>query len=136
MDCIFCKIVDGSIPAYTIYEDEMFKVFLDISPAALGHALVIPKIHCIDFFDLPEKYASGILPAAQRAAAAIRESLGCAGINILQNNGETAGQTIFHYHMHIIPRYENDKLRVGWEPLSPTQSELSEAYGNIKDFLK
>ena len=131
MDCIFCKIIDGTIPSYTIYEDEMFKVFLDIAPAALGHALIVPKAHCTDIFQLPEKYVASILTVAQKVANALKESLGCDGFNILQNNGASAGQTVFHFHTHIIPRYENDGLKIGWNPLSPTQEELSKIYAKL-----
>ncbi|MCL1995801.1 MAG: HIT family protein [Defluviitaleaceae bacterium] len=132
MDCIFCKIVEGTIPSYTIYEDDLFKVFLDIAPGALGHALIIPKTHCTDVFDLPEKYAANIFGVAQKVTEILKTTLGCDGFNIIQNNDASAGQTVFHFHTHIIPRYKNDGLKIGWTPLSPTQEELIKTHKTIK----
>lgn len=132
MDCIFCGIIKGNVPSYTIYEDDMFNVFLDIYPAALGHALIVPKEHCVDIFDLPHQYASQMLPVAQKIANAMKDSLGCDGINILQNNGRAAGQAVFHYHMHLIPRYSNDNTKVGWVTISPSDDELKTTHKKLK----
>lgn len=113
-NCIFCKIAAGEIPSYTIYEDDDFKAFMDISPASKGHTILIPKVHADNFFELDETLASKLLPVAARIAKALKAELHCEGLNLLQNNGEIAGQTVFHFHMHIIPRYEVDKVVVKW----------------------
>lgn len=130
-DCIFCKIIEGSIPSYTIFENDLFKAFLDINPATFGHTLIVPKIHAIDIFDVPQEYAKEMFLLSQKIATQIKQSLGCDGINILQNNGSVAGQVVFHYHMHLIPRYKNDNVRVGWEPLKPTQEEFENTLSNL-----
>ncbi|MBS5933441.1 MAG: HIT domain-containing protein [Clostridiales bacterium] len=113
-NCIFCKIAAGEIPSYTIYEDDDFKAFMDISPASKGHTILIPKVHADNLFELDETLASKLLPVAARIAKALKAELHCEGLNLLQNNGEIAGQTVFHFHMHIIPRYEVDKVVVKW----------------------
>lgn len=109
-DCIFCKILKGDIPSFCIYENDDFKVILDRFPAAKGHVLILPKEHYKDLFELPESISKQIYPLAQKIASAIKETLGADGINIVQNNGEAAGQSVFHFHMHIIPRYDGDKV--------------------------
>lgn len=116
-DCIFCKIASGEIPSTTLYEDKDFRVIFDISPASKGHVLILPKEHSDNVFDLPEETASKIYVLAKKVAAAVKEALGCDGVNILQNNGEAAGQSVFHLHMHIIPRYQGDTdtVHVGWK---------------------
>ena len=105
-NCIFCKIANGEIPSTTLYEDEEFRVILDLGPASKGHALILPKNHFEDVCALDEKTAAKILPLAARVGSAMKKALGCAGFNLVQNNGEAAGQTVFHFHMHVIPRYE------------------------------
>lgn len=113
-DCIFCKLANGIIPTNMIYEDDTFAVIMDASPVSRGHALIIPKEHAADIYELPEDTAAKLMPLAKKLAANAKEKLGCDGLNILQNNGEAAGQSVFHLHMHIIPRYadaaNNDKL--------------------------
>ena len=106
-NCIFCKIANGVIPSTTLYEDEQFRVILDLGPASRGHALILPKLHFADVCDLDEEIAAKVLPLGAKIGAAMKKSLGCSGFNLVQNNGESAGQTVFHFHMHIIPRYEN-----------------------------
>ena len=125
-DCIFCKIANGGIPSATIYEDRYFRVILDISPANMGHALILPKEHSRDLFELPEETAAGAIKLAKRMAGKMKETLSCDGFQLVQNNGEAAGQTVFHFHMHLIPRYRDDGQRIGWEPGSPSQDELKE----------
>lgn len=115
-NCIFCKIANGEIPAATLYEDQYFRVILDLGPASKGHALILPKEHAANLFDLPEVYAREALPVAQKIGKRLFEGLGCDGLNVLQNNGLCAGQTVFHFHMHLIPRYEEDTVDVGWTP--------------------
>lgn len=123
-DCIFCKIAAGEIPSKTLYEDEKFRVILDLGPATKGHALILPKRHAANLFDLPEETASEVMVLAKRMANTLREKLMCDGLNLVQNNGETAGQTVNHFHLHMIPRYEGDGQKIGWVPNKVTQEEL------------
>lgn len=125
-DCIFCKIAAGEIPSKTIYEDEKYRVILDLGPATRGHALILPKNHYANLFELPEEDAKEVICLAKKMANIMKDRLGCDGFNLVQNNGETAGQTVFHFHMHLIPRYENDGQEIGWKPGSPSQDELEE----------
>ena len=118
--CIFCKIANGDIPAATIYEDEQFRVILDLGPASKGHALILPKNHFADLLALDEETSAKVLALAAKIGAAMKKSLGCAGFNLVQNNGEAAGQTVFHFHMHVIPRYEGGPKMVSWEPGAPS----------------
>ena len=104
--CIFCKIANGEIPSATVYEDEDFRVILDLGPASEGHALILPKNHFKDVCELDAETSAKVLPLAAKIGAAMKQSLGCAGFNLVQNNGLAAGQTVFHFHMHVIPRYE------------------------------
>ncbi len=115
-NCIFCKIAAGEIPSATIYEDEDFRVILDIEPASKGHALILPKEHYANLYELPEELASKVLVVAKKVVTAMTEVLGCDGYNVLQNNGEAAGQTVFHFHMHLIPRYNKDQVNIKWKP--------------------
>lgn len=125
-DCIFCKIANGEIPSKTFYEDELFRVILDLNPATRGHALILPKDHASDIYDLPEETAAAVLVLAKKLAAVMRRKLGCDGLNLVQNNGEAAGQTVSHFHLHMIPRYVNDGQTLGWVPGKATQEELEE----------
>jgi len=130
-DCIFCKIVEGAIPSYTIYEDEDFKVILDAFPSGLGHTLIIPKAHTDNVFTIEPSKLGTIHQLAGKVAAAIKESCQADGVNILQNNGIAAGQTVFHYHIHIIPRFDDDGLRFGW----PTKQFSAEELNNIRELI-
>ncbi len=109
-NCIFCKIANGEIPSYTLYEDSDFRVILDINPVTTGHALIIPKEHYKNLYELDENIASKVLVVAKKLATAMTEELKCDGFNLLQNNEEIAGQTVFHFHMHLIPRYADDSF--------------------------
>lgn len=113
-NCIFCKIAKGEIPSATLYEDKDFRVILDVMPASKGHALILPKNHASNLYELEDSVAAKMLPLAKRVITKMTEILGCDGYNILQNNGECAGQTVFHYHMHLIPRYKGDDLVISW----------------------
>lgn len=124
--CIFCKLANGDIPTNTIYEDADFRVILDASPATRGHALILPKEHYVNLFELPEELAGKAIILAKKMAAVMKERFDCDGVNIVQNNGEAAGQTVFHFHMHIIPRYADDGQIIGWKPTSPSEEELTE----------
>jgi len=125
-DCIFCKIVNKQIPAHVLYEDELLLALMDAFPAAPGHVLIIPKAHAQDLHDLPEATAAAILPLAQRLAHKINETLQPDGINIIQNNGAAAGQVVFHYHMHLIPRKTGDNIIIKSKPLTVKTEELAE----------
>lgn len=114
-DCIFCKILAGEIPSTTVYEDEDFKAILDVSPAARGHVIILSKSHFENLLELPDEVASKVLPVAKKIALAVKKAYGCDGVNILQNNGEAAGQTVFHFHMHVIPRFNGDTVNIGWK---------------------
>lgn len=115
-NCIFCKIANGEIPSATLYEDEAFRVFMDLGPATKGHALIVPKDHYADLFELPEETAAAAMKLAKKVGTQIRDRLHADGMNIVQNNGATAGQTVAHFHLHMIPRYEGDGQAIHWEP--------------------
>jgi histidine triad (HIT) family protein len=115
-DCIFCKIANGEIPSNSIYEDEDFNVILDVAPASKGHALILPKVHFDNAYEMEEAYAAKVFPLASKLARAMKKALHCDGLNIVQNNEEAAGQTVFHFHMHLIPRYQGDEVDVSWKP--------------------
>jgi len=121
-NCIFCKIAGGEIPTTTLYEDEDFRVILDVAPATKGHALILPKKHYRNLHDLDQELAGKAMMLAQKIINKLKEALGCDGFNIVQNNEAVAGQTVFHFHIHLIPRYEGDAVRLGWKP-----GKLSEA---------
>ena len=108
-NCIFCKLANGDIPTNTIYEDADFRVILDASPAAKGHALILPKQHYANMFEIDDEVLAKAAKLAKKVITHEKEVLGCDGYNVLQNNGEAAGQTVFHFHMHLIPRYQNAK---------------------------
>lgn len=131
-NCIFCKIIGNEIPSATIYEDENFKVIMDISPAAKGHAIMIAKKHIPDIFELDIDTAKEAYVVASKVAKAMKDELHCDGINILQNNGEAAGQTVFHFHIHMVPRFINDSVIISWKPVKYGEGEakaLAEAIG-------
>ena len=123
-NCIFCKIANGEIPSRTIEENEMFRVVLDVGPATKGHALILPKEHYRNLMDLPEETAAEAIKMAKKLALKMKEKLHCDGVNIVQNNEEAAGQTVFHFHMHVIPRYKDDGQVIGWKPGSPSAEEM------------
>ena len=124
-DCIFCKLANGEIPTNAIYEDEDFKVILDAAPATKGHVLILPKEHYPDLFALDEAVAEKLFPLAKKIAARMKDVLGCDGLNVLQNNGEVAGQTVFHFHTHLVPRYADAKPILTWTHESFTEEETA-----------
>ena len=130
-NCIFCKIANGEIPSKAIYEDNDFKVILDLGPATKGHALILPKEHAANLFELPDETASKVLVLAKKLGAQMKENLKADGMNLVQNNGEVAGQTVHHFHLHLIPRYENDGQKILWNPGEMTQDELEEIKNTI-----
>jgi histidine triad (HIT) family protein len=115
-DCLFCKIVAGEIPATIVAEDERTVAFMDINPATRGHALVVPRAHAADVFAIDPADLQAVALAAQRLARGARERLGADGVNLLNSNGAAAWQTVFHFHLHVIPRYAGDPLRLPWVP--------------------
>lgn len=124
--CIFCKIASGEIPSETVYEDEDFRVILDLGPASRGHALILPKGHRKDLTELSEPMCGKAFFLAGRLGRAMMKELGCAGFNVVQNNGAAAGQTVFHFHIHVIPRYEGGPEMVSWKPGETDSAEQRE----------
>lgn len=124
-DCIFCKIITGELPGQIIDEDERTVAFMDISPATRGHALVVPRRHARDLLEIePDELAATTL-AAQRLARRIHERLGADGVNLLNSCGRAAWQTVFHFHLHVIPRYVDDPLRLPWVPAQGDAEEIA-----------
>ena len=124
-DCIFCKIANGEIPSATVYEDSICRVILDVNPATQGHALIIPKVHFDNIYSMDAETAAKIFTIATEVAQAQKAELNPDGLNILQNNGEAAGQTVFHFHMHLVPRYIKDNVTMTWIPGKADTEELS-----------
>ena len=135
-DCIFCKIAAGDIPSKTLYEDESFRVILDISPASKGHAIILPKNHAANLYELSDEDAANIFVVAKKVATVMKDVLACDGLNVLQNNGEAAGQSVFHLHVHLIPRYENDAVNIKWNPGTPDEAFLTEFAQKVSSALK
>jgi len=130
--CIFCRIVRGQAPVSTIYEDETTMVFLDIRPLNMGHTLVIPKAHYVDIFDIPEKNLSQVHIVTKQIAAAVKKATNADGISIIQQNGKAAGQDIFHFHIHVVPRFLNQKLPPFHELKEVERSKLDLVAEKIK----
>ena len=131
-DCIFCKIANGEIPAATLYEDDDFRVILDLGPASKGHALILPKAHAANIYELPDETAGKAMILAKKMAGKLTDALNCDGFNIVQNNGEIAGQTVNHFHLHLIPRYEGDGLNLNWPQQEISAEQLEEIRQSIK----
>lgn len=134
-NCIFCRIADGDIPSTTVYEDDSFTVIMDLSPATRGHALIIPKDHMDDIFEMDEKTAGKLFKLAVRIAKAMKKALKCDGLNIVQNNGAIAGQTVRHFHLHLIPRYEGDGQSILWTPGEASDEERERAAQDIREAM-
>ncbi|HUA12846.1 MAG TPA: HIT family protein [Solirubrobacteraceae bacterium] len=126
-DCIFCRIVAGELPATIVDEDERTIAFMDIAPASRGHALVIPRRHSRDLRDVDAEDLSATAAAAQRLATRMGERLGAEGVNLLNSCGAAAWQTVFHFHIHVIPRYAGDPLRLPWTPGAGDEQEIAQA---------
>ena len=132
-NCIFCKLANGVFPTNTIYEDEDFRVILDAEPVSKGHALILPKEHYKNIYDLDDAVAAKILPLAKKLASEMTEKLGADGFNILQNNNEVAGQSVFHYHMHLIPRYADGVITdVTWGHTNFSDEEMDQIFTKIR----
>lgn len=134
-NCIFCKIANGEIPAATLYEDENFRVILDLGPASKGHALILPKSHAANIYELSDEMAAKAMVLAKKMATAMTAALKCDGFNIVQNNGECAGQTVFHFHMHLIPRYKGDQVGITWKPGELSDADKEEILLKVKEQL-
>ena len=132
-NCIFCKIASGEIPSNTIYEDDEFRVILDLAPASKGHSLILPKEHYADIYEIDAELAGRAMKLAKKLAMHMTKVLNCDGFNLLQNNHEVAGQTVFHFHMHLIPRYRNAKNQdmLMWTKETFSEEEMRE----IRDTL-
>ncbi len=134
-DCIFCKIIEGKIPSYKLYEDKNFIVILDRFPSALGHTLIIPKVHVRDIFELDPELAGELFSLATKIAKALKATVNPEGLNILQNNGAVASQTVMHFHMHLIPRYSDDKICISWQNLDPSESDFQKILEKFMEFV-
>ncbi|MBQ8823161.1 MAG: HIT family protein [Lachnospiraceae bacterium] len=132
-DCIFCKLANGVIPTNSIYEDEDFNVILDLAPATKGHALILPKAHADNLYQLPDETAAKAFVLAKKLVTSMTEKLSCDGFNVVQNNGSVAGQTVFHFHMHLIPRYEDDNQRIAWRPMEVSAEALAEIKNTLAE---
>ncbi len=132
-NCIFCKIAAGDIPSATIYEDNDFRVILDIEPASKGHALILPKEHYANLYELSDELAAKALIVAKKVITKMTDILGCDGYNVVQNNGEVAGQTVFHFHIHLIPRYKDDNVNIGWNQGKLTEEVKAEILSGMNE---
>lgn len=131
-NCIFCKIANGEIPSADVYEDEDFRVILDLGPASKGHALILPKTHAANLFELPDELVQKAMIVAKKVGGKLVEALGCDGLNVVQNNGEAAGQTVFHFHMHLIPRNNGDRVGVTWNPGTLSDEDKEEILAKVR----
>jgi histidine triad (HIT) family protein len=131
-DCIFCKIVAGEIPSQKIDENEQVLAFMDIAPWTRGHALVIPKEHTRNLWEAPKETLDSTIEMAQRVAVKQRDQLGCDGVNLLNSTEPAAWQTVFHYHVHVIPRYEDDPLQLPGKPMDVSPDELAKVAEELR----
>ena len=125
-DCIFCKIASGELPSATIYENHEFKVILDRFPANEGHVLILVKEHVANIYEIDPEKAGRLFTLAAKIARIMKERLGFDHMNVMQNNGTVAGQTVFHFHLHLIPRYENDGITIAYKPLELTDEQIED----------
>lgn len=130
-DCIFCKIAGGELPSKTLYEDDHFKVILDLGPATRGHAVLLLKEHYANLFEVPQEDLAEAIKLAKKMATKMKENLHADGFNLVQNNGAVAGQTVNHFHIHLIPRYKEDGQHILWKPGTVTQDEMDEIKNQI-----
>ena len=134
-DCVFCKIINGEIPSKTLYEDDKFKVIFDIGPATRGHAIMISKEHFENIFEIDDSLAAEVFVLAKKLAAAMKTAFQADGFNVVQNNGKLAGQSVFHFHVHLIPRYEGDNAIKFWESKEISDEELTKLLEIVKKEL-
>ena len=131
-NCVCCNLANGIWDSATLYEDENFRVILDLGPASKGHALILPKAHYANIYEIPEELAAKAIVLAKKMAGIMTEALGCDGFNIVQNNGEAAGQTVFHFHMHLIPRYKGDDAGFGWKTKELDEATKEEVLAKVR----
>lgn len=131
-NCIFCKLANHVFDTNIIFEDDDFTVILDANPATKGHALILPKKHYANLYEMPDDLLAKAAVLAKKVVSRLTEKLDTDGYNIVQNNGETAGQTVFHFHIHLIPRYKDDDQLIGWKPMKPSAEELKTLADEIK----
>jgi histidine triad (HIT) family protein len=131
-DCLFCKIVAGELPATLIGEDERTVSFMDINPATRGHALVVPREHSVDLLEIGQEDLAAVAAAAKRLAARAKEALGADGVNLINSCGAAAWQTVFHFHVHVIPRYRDDPLKLPWVPAPGDADEIAAAAAALR----
>ncbi|CAB4931864.1 unannotated protein [freshwater metagenome] len=131
-DCLFCRIVAGELPAEIVAEDERTVAFMDINPATRGHMLVVPRAHATDVHDIDPEDLSACARMGQRLAARVTTALGAAGVNLLNSSGAPAWQSVFHFHLHVIPRYEGDPLRLPWTPAPGDGEQIATAAGVLR----
>jgi len=134
-NCIFCKILDGEIPSIKLYEDDKTFAFMDINPANPGHALVIPKYHASNLFEVPAEWLMATTATAQKIAQAVQKTLAPDGINLLQANGQGAAQSVLHFHIHILPRRNEDGLKMNWGLIPGDMDEISSLAEKIQNAL-
>jgi histidine triad (HIT) family protein len=130
-DCLFCKIVAGDVPATRVREDDRTVAFMDINPATRGHLLVIPRAHARDLLEIPEEDLAACMHAAKELAGRVQDRLAADGVNLINSCGAAAWQTVFHFHLHVIPRYEADPLRLPWQPAPGDPDEIAEAANEL-----
>ena len=135
-ECLFCKIAKGEIPSATIFENSEFKVILDKFPANKGHILIIPKEHMENIYEMDSELGGKLFSLAINIAKILKKELNIEGLNILQNNGKIAGQSVFHLHLHLIPRYQDDEVNITWKPLKPTNEELTDLANKLYKSLQ
>ena len=131
-DCLFCKIVAGELPGEVVDSDERTVAFMDINPATPGHALVVPRAHSADLMEIADEDLEACMRAARRLAARMREVLDPAGFNVLNSCGAAAWQTVFHFHVHVVPRYEDDPLKLPWVPGPGDQAEIARIAARVR----
>ncbi len=134
-NCIFCKIINGDIPSAVVFENDEFKAILDRFPSNEGHVLIMPKEHCANIFEMDPEKGGRLFALAVKIASAMKEALGFENMNVLQNNGPVAGQTVNHFHLHLIPRYENDSVNVSWPQMDLTDEQIEEVRKKIASIL-
>ncbi len=131
-DCLFCKIVAGELPSQRIAEDERTVSFMDINPATRGHALVIPRTHAVNLLEIEPEDLAAVTLAAQQLAKRVPERLGADGVNLINSCGAAAWQTVFHFHLHVIPRYADDPLKLPWTPAPGNADEIADAASALR----
>jgi histidine triad (HIT) family protein len=135
-DCIFCKISKDEIPSQSIFENSKIKVIVDRYPANKGHILIVPKQHIENIFDIDPAYAGRLFELAAKMATVVKNTFNCENINIVQNNGPLAGQTVNHFHIHIIPRFEGDNVNVSWPQMEMTEEEFKAIAAELREFVR